>query len=233
MGLTFTNSKISEAVVGEKQMYRSSLTSAGVCDTDTLAAESAANLKDSAAYIATVIKEATRVARKHLQIGERVTIDGLCRLEIAADGSFEHEDDPWNPEKNHLIVNAIPYDAIKLAAKDLVPENTLKPVSIQLLGAQDETTLEQNAVIKGHTLLLQGRQLRITTANDEEGVFVIGDEAEHKLVVTASTAGTIDATVPDEVPAGVYKLEVRGRDGNGRGRMLVSASIGTFEVKED
>ena len=110
--------------------------------------------------------------------------------------------------------------------------NTLKPVTIQLLGAQDETTLEQDAVTKGNRLLCQGKNIRLTAAHADEGLFVVNAAGEHKLNVVDSTAGTIDATVPDSVPAGVYTLEVRGSSGLGKNRMLVTARIANFEIKE-
>ena len=231
--VTFANSKVNETISGESQKYRSHITSAGVFDTGSLAAETADNLKDSAAYVETVLREATNVSKKHLAMGERVTIDGLCRLEIAAEGASPAEDAPWDPAVNRLVVNAIAYDAVKLAAKDIVPENVLKPVQIQLLGSQDATTFEQNAVVKGHTLLCQGKGIRLTAANADEGLYLIAEDGtEHRLAVVSSTQGEIDATVPDEVPAGTYVLEVRGRAGNGTNRMLVSARISGFTVRE-
>ena len=231
--VTFANSKVNETISGESQKYQSHITSAGVFDTGSLAAEVAENLKDSAAYVETVLREATNVSKRHLAIGERVTIDGLCRLEIGAEGAAPSEDTPWDPAVNKLVVNAIAYDGVKFAAKDLVPENVLKPVAIQLLGAQDATTFEQNAVVKGHTLLCQGKGIKLTAANADEGLFLIAEDGtERKLAVTSSTQGEIDATVPDEVPAGTYTLEVRGRAGNGTNRMLVSARISGFTVKE-
>ena len=51
------------------------ITSAGVYDTGSLAAEVVENLKDSAAYVETVLREATDVSKKHLAIGERT--DGI------------------------------------------------------------------------------------------------------------------------------------------------------------
>ena len=232
MGVTFTNNRISDAIAGESQKFQSKITSAGVCDTDTLAAEVAANLKDSAAYIGTVQRELTNAAKRHIALGQRVTIDGLCRLEIAAEGSAPAEDTPWDPERNRLVVNAIPYAEIRDAARGIVPENVLKPVAVQLLGAQDATTLEQNAVTKGNTLLLQGKNVRITAANADEGVFVVKGADAFRLTTVSSTQGTVDCTVPDDVPADTYdRIEVRGRAGNGTNRMLVTASIAGFEIK--
>ena len=229
--VTFANTKCCEAVTGDGK-YQSHVTSAGVCDTDTLAADVAENLKDSGAYIATVLREAGVSARKFLKEGQRVVIDGVCRLEIAAEGSAPSEDTPWNPDENRLVVNAIANAAIRDAAKDIIPENVLKPVAIQLLGAQDQTTLEQNAVVKGNVLLLQGKGVKITAANADEGVFVVKGTDEFKLAVTTSTQGTVDCTVPEDVPADRYdRIEVRGRAGNGTNRMLVTASITGFEIK--
>ena len=64
--VTFANSKVNETISGENQKYRSHITSAGVFDTRPLAAEVAENLKDSAAYVETVLREATNVSKKHL-----------------------------------------------------------------------------------------------------------------------------------------------------------------------
>ena len=229
--VTFTNTKVNGAICDE-QKYQSHVTSSGVCDTEKLAHEIAENLKDSAAYVGSVFGELAKTIKAHLQLGERVTLDGICRLELVPEGAADTEDAPWDPKRNRLVVNAIAYDAVKYAAKDIVPVNTLKPITIQLLGAQDETTLEQDAVTKGNRLLCQGKNIRLTAANADEGLFVVNAAGEHKLDVVDSTAGTIDATVPESVPAGVYTLEVRGRSGLGKNRMLVTARIANFEIKE-
>ena len=127
----------------------------------------------------------------------------------------------------------IPAAEVRDAANDLRPVNVLKPVTVQLLGVQDATTYEQNAVVKGHTGLCQGVGLAGRyQVHEDEGLFVIGaDGAERKLTITDCTQGTIDFTVPDEVPAGTYRLEVRSRAGEGLNRTLVTASIGEFAIK--
>jgi len=230
--LTFTNTKVSDSIAGTTPCWQSHVASTDTVTTDELSEEVAENLKDSAAYIGTILRETTNVSKEHLKNGERVTLDGFVRFELVAEGSASAEDAPWDPATNRLMVNAIAYDAVKASAKDLVPENVLKPVSIQLLGAQDATTFEQNAVVKGHGLLVQGKNVKITAANADEGLYLVNDEGEKKLTVTASTAGTVDATVPNDVAVGVYTLEIRGRSGLGTNRMLVTASLNNFTVKE-
>lgn len=230
--VTFTNSKIDTAIVGERQRYRSSVTSAGVCDTGALAGEVARNLKDNAAYVENVLKECAEVAKRRLTAGERVLLDGLCRLELYADGSAISEDAAWDPTRNRLYAKAIAYDELKNAPSGIVPENTMKPVVVQLLGAQDATTLEQNALVKGDVLLLQGKNIQVTEANEDEGYFLVKDDAEYRLNISQMTAGTADLTLPESVPAAEgYVLEVRGRAGQGTNRMLVKSAIGNFTVK--
>ena len=69
-------------------------------------------------------------------------------------------------------------------------------------------------------------------SSEDEGIFVIAaDGAEKKLVITDCTNVTLDATVPTDVPAGTYRLEVRSRAGEGKERTLVRASIGEFVIK--
>ena len=231
MAVTFTNNRIDSAICAE-QKYQSKVNPAGVVETSDLAAEVAENLKDSASYVEGVLKELNAVAAMKLAQGERVLLDGLCRLELMSEGSFATEDEPWDILRHRIVVRAIPYDAIKSAAKDVVPVNTLSPVTIRLLGAQDAVTLEQNAVTIGNTLLCQGKNINVNAANEEEGLFlVMGDGTFRKLTIIGNTAGTIDATVPAGVAPGTYTLEVRGRAGLGRNRMLVTSSIADFVVK--
>lgn len=230
--VTFTNNRIDGAIVGEDvQRYQSKINPAGVVTTGDLAAEVAENLKETKAYAETVIKEYNSAAAAKLALGNRVLLDGLCRLELYGEGTFDSEDEQWNGAKHRIVVRAIPYDEIKYAALDVVPVNTLSPVSIQLLGAQDQTTLEQNSITLGNVLLLQGKNLQHNASFEDEGVFLVNAEHEYRGTITAATAGTNDVTWPLDMAPGEYTLERRGRAGCGRNRMLVTSKISGFTVK--
>ena len=230
---TFACSQVCDAIAPDKGLWQPHLSSAGVCETGTLIGEVADQTKDNAAFLRGYLSMLTDSVKKHLALGERVTIDGLCRFEIYPEGSLPAVDAPWDPTRNRLVVSCIPYDAVRNAAADIAPENTMKPVTVQLLGSQDATTREQNAVTKGNTLLCQGVGLNCRhQVSADEGLFVVdADGAEHKLTITDCTQGTIDFTVPDDVEAGEYRIEVRSRAGEGRERTLVSAAIGEFVIK--
>ena len=229
----FACSQVSDAIAPNKGLWQPHLSSGGVCETATLIGEVADQTKDNAAFLRGYLSMLTDSVRKHLALGERVTIDGLCRFEIYPEGSLPAVDAPWDPTRNRLVVSCIPYDAVKNAAADIAPENAMKPVTVQLLGAQDATTHEQNAVTKGNVLLCQGVGLNCRyQVSEDEGIFAVdADGAERKLAITDCTNVTLDATIPDDVPAGTYRLEVRSRAGEGRERTLVRASIAEFVIK--
>ena len=232
MELSFNCTKVNEAVSAD-QAYQPHLSSAGVCETGAIAAKVAARTKDDVEVIKSVYAVTATVIRELLAQGMRIVLDGLCRIELEPRGSMEAEDSTWDPARNSIAAVVIPSAEIRNAANGLRPVNVLKTVDVQLLGAQDATTHEQNAVTRGHTLLCQGVGLNCRyQVNEDEGLFVIdADGAERKLTVTDCTNVTLDATVPDDVPAGEYRLEVRSRAGSGKERTLVKASIASFTIK--
>lgn len=230
--LTFKCSKVSEAI-SETKAFQCQLSTGEKASFDELCGKVAAELGIAVATVKSVLSQTNAECAKFLGQGTRVTLDGFVRFEPNGKGSFATEDEQWNPEKHSLIVSVIPYDNIKYAASGLIPENVMKPVAVQLLGAQDATTFAQNEVVKGHTLLCQGKYLNTRQENTDEGLFVVdADGNSHRLTITQSTVDTIDATVPSSVPAGDYRLEVRSRGGESTDRMLVTASIAHLEIKE-
>ena len=233
MELSFNCTKVNEAVSADKSVWQPHLSSVGVCKTDAIAAKVAARTKDDPEVIKSVYAITASEVAKLLAQGLRVVIDGFCRIELEPRGKMDDEDSTWDPAKNSIAAVVIPAAEIRDAANELRPVNVLKPVTVQLLGAQDATTYEQNAVVKGHTGLCQGVGLAGRyQVHEDEGLFAIdADGAEHKLAITDCTQGTIDFTVPDAVPAGTYRLEVRSRAGEGLNRTLVRASISEFAIK--
>lgn len=230
--VTFSNTKIAGALARDGKNWQAHLNPSGQVNASTLAEEVAKSLKDSASYVENLLLESCRKAAKHLAAGERVILNGFGRIELTGEGSFDSEDGSWDPARNAIGLKFHPVAAIRNAIRDTVPENTLKPVSIQLLGLQDAETFEQKAFVAGHTAMGQGKGLAVTAANDDEGVFLLSAEgAEIRCPVTASTAATFDATVPASTPQGVYTLEFRGRAGQGTNRQLVTVRASGVTVR--
>jgi len=231
--LTFTNNKIDGAITtGER--YQSKINTAGTLTTGQLAGEVAKNLKESSTFVEGLLKEITKVTADHLAKGERVLLDGLCHIELTGEGSFATEDAPWDPDEHRIAAKAVPYAAIRNATAALVPTNTLPTVTIQLLGAQDAITKEQNALTVGNTLLCQGKNIQVTAAHADEGFYLVKGTESFKGTLTDNTAGTADVTFPGLTAAEAgegWTLEIRGRAGLGTNRMLVTARIADFTVK--
>ena len=223
MALLFNLTKVSDAITADKQVFQSHLTSGGICDSATLAADVSRVTKESASVIEGLFGCLAEKIKGHLMQGERVVLDGLCRFELYAEGAFPYEDSPWDKTRNRVIVRCIPFDAVKSAAAGIDVENELKPTVVQILGVQDEATLAQNILTLGHTALLQGKGLR--QPKSVRLVSVDDPSVSYPMIVSHSTAGTINAVVPSEMtPTGPYSLEVESNDGKGDDYMPVKAS---------
>ena len=101
---TFACSQVCDAIAPDKGLWQPHLSSAGVCETGTLIGEVADQTKDNAAFLRGYLSMLTDSVKKHLALGERVTIDGLCRFEIYPEGSLPAVDAPWDPTRNRLVV---------------------------------------------------------------------------------------------------------------------------------
>lgn len=221
MALSFNLTKVSDAISGDVRVFQSHLSSAGVCDAETLAADVAAKTKDSVAVVLGTMNCMAEAIGERLMQGERVVWDGVCRFELYAEGSFEYEDSPWDPAKNRIVVRCIPSDAVKAAAAGVDVVNEISPTVVQIYGVQDRETLAENELTQGHTALLQGKGLRQPKAvnlvrTDDPSVVV-------SCTVTHSTAGTLDFTVPADCPPADYRLDVIGNDGKSDDYMPVTA----------
>jgi len=234
--MEFRNTKVSDELVpeGVSQLYQGHVVKSDAVGTDELAARAASRLKMDASVVRNAVAAFAAQIDEAIRNGERPLVDGVFTTRFVINGSFDSEDDAWNASRNSLGLAFVTLDPVKGSVAEIVPTNVLGKVQVQLLGAQDATTYEQNTLTIGHTLLCQGKNLRITAANADEGLFLVKGSTgtEYKATITDNTAGTIDATFASTLPAGDdYTLVVRGRGGNGMNRSLVSARIANFTVK--
>jgi len=234
--MEFKNTEVSAELVpeGVDRLYQGHVAKAEAATTAMLAERTATRLKMDGSVVRNVIAAFAAQITDAVKNGERPVFDNVFSTRFVINGSFDTEDDVWDASRNSVGLAFVTLDPVKGSIADIVPTNVLGKVQVQLLGAQDATTFEQNTLVVGHTLLCQGKNLRLTTANADEGLFLVKGSTgtEYKATVTGNTAGTIDATFAATLPAGDdYTLVVRGRGGNGTNRSLVSARIANFTVK--
>ena len=233
--MEYKNSKVTDEILpeGVTQLYQGHIVHSDAVGNDVLGQRIARRLKIDPAVACNILGAYATEFLDAVEAGERPVMDGVFTTRFTCDGAFDAEDDVWKPGRNAVGLAIVTLDPVKGAAAGIVPTNVLGKVTVQLLGSQDATTREQNAVTKGHALLCQGVGLNCRhQASADEGLFVVdADGAEHRLAITDCTKVTLDATVPDDVPAGTYRLEVRSRAGEGANRSLVTARIANFTVK--
>jgi len=234
--MEFRNTKVSDELVpeGVSQLYQGHVVKSDAVNAEALSQRVAERLKVDVAVVRNILSAFAAQLDDAIRNGERPVFDGVFTTRFVVNGSFDSEDDAWDASRNSLGLAFVTLDPVKGSVAGIVPTNVLGKVQIQLLGAQDATTFEQNTLVVGHTLLCQGKNVKITAANADEGLFLVKGSTgtEYKATVTANTAGTIDATFASTLPAGDdYALVVRGRGGNGVNRSLVSARIANFIVK--
>lgn len=225
--VTFTNTKCNEAVVGTgNQTFQSHIAAANTVGRDELNNKVADKLKMSPALASQVNAATTEVIKEELGDGNRIAWEGLFRCEIVGNGSFATVDEPWDSTKHSLALAIIPYDDVKKSLEGIVPVNEVSPTNVVVSGVQDATTMEQDTYTKGHSLLIQGKNLTIDTTKQLEGVFFRkADGSSIRATVTASTAATIDCTCNETaLVAGEYTLVVKSRNGKGDDYMPVEVT---------
>jgi len=233
--LQFKATKVCDDLLpeGVSQLYQGHIVKSDQVDTSSLAERVATRTRFDLAVVRNIIASFGDEMLAAVRSGERPVVEGLFTTRFVVNGSFTSEDDTWDPARHSVGLAFIVLDPTKSAISEITPLNVLGKVTVRLNGAQDATTLEQNAVTGTNTLLLQGVNIKITAANTDEGVWLMRNGADvEKATVTESTAGTIDCHFAGTAVAGDdYVLQVRGRGGLGTNRSLVSSSISGFTVK--
>src|SRR5574344_3013081 len=92
---TFSCTQVCDSIAPDKGLWQPHLSSAGVCETGTLIGEVAEQTKDNAAFLRGYLSMLTDSVKKHLALGERVTLDGLCGFASERAGGFRAGDGPW------------------------------------------------------------------------------------------------------------------------------------------
>lgn len=99
----------------------------------------------------------------------------------------------------------------------------LKKIGVELLGEKkndayifrviDEATgLHDNTITAGDTISLEGKNIKITTEDDDSGIFFIHDDGTETPVtrrLTNNEPRLLIAHVPAELPPGSYQLQIR------------------------
>ena len=161
-----------------------------------------------------VLKKAIELALT----GKRVETE-MFSTYLTGRGGFMKTSEKWNPAKHslHLVINLKGELKAKLADIEFV--NVSEGIKVALYSVGDEIWAEDGVIAgtAGSTVKIVCDNGKILTGRDDEGVWLLdlADTVVQRLTVTNSTEQTCDATVPETVPAGEYKVMLAARNGEG------------------
>ena len=150
--------------------------------------------------------------------GKRVETE-MFSMYLTGRGGFNGTADRWNPAKHslHLVINLKGELKAKLADIEFV--NVSEGIKVSLYSVGDEIWAEDGVIAgtAGSTVKIVCDNGKVLSGRDDEGVWLLDleDTVVQKLTVTNSTEQTCDATVPETVPAGEYKVMLAARNGEG------------------
>lgn len=161
-----------------------------------------------------VLKKAIELALT----GKRVETE-MFSMYLTGRGGFKGTADRWDPAKHslHLVINL--KGELKAKMADIEFVNVSEGIKVALYSVGDEIWAEDGVIAgtAGSTVKIVCDNGKVLAGRDDEGVWLLDleDTIVQKLTVTNSTEQTCDATVPETVPAGEYKVMLAARNGEG------------------
>ena len=230
--ITFKLDKVSSALT-DKRLYRASVQANGIVGHDELAARLAERTKQDANLWKYFLNTLADEIDGQLLEGNRIKL-GRLLMGFSIRGTFENEDDPFDPVKHRLVTTLRLLDPLKSAIAEAVPENVTSGISCSITSAMDAVTKETSAITGTNRLMLQGRRLGISPDNPDEGVWLVDpktDEIAATATVERSDSQTIDCVFAEPPPPGRYTLVVACRNGARESLAPAVARVKDFTVK--
>lgn len=153
-------------------------------------------------------------------------------------GVFASLDDPWSPDRHHLVIRLNAKGALRSALKGHVPVNVTEGARVSVRSVLDEIHTEDGMIVGVSDVSVQvsGIGLAVDADAMDEGCWLADASTGAILVraaVTDSSDTMLDCTFSQLPPDGEYMFVVASRGGLGTGygvsmgkkKVLVKASI--------
>ena len=166
-----------------------------------------------------------RTILRTLLKGKRVATN-LVIYKLSVKGNFNDSEDQFDPSRHRLAALVSPgpalrrenFKAVQVEKQRNVKRQPSIDIYTNMHNGEDNTTLSPT-----HTARILGAQLRFDPTDDKQGLFLVPQANGTGLLtdptpirveeISRMTSGEIIFRVPDNLPAGDYKLEVRARYG--------------------
>jgi len=134
---------------------------------------------------------------------------------LVIEGEFETVRERMNPNKHQLrIVSAVPPDTQRRARNQARFEfehgDVRRPLIESVCDAGSCTC--DRVITRGGSVTVRGDFLKFDPTDDAQGVFLKKGGAEHRIdEVITNKPKTLIVSIPDDLPAGDYRMYVRAR----------------------
>ena len=184
------------------------------------------------AELLAVIEEYEATITKFVANGDRVNTP-LVNISSSISGIFANTDDHYDSRRHQIKLNVNPGLRLKEAIEDMTTQKVnARQRRPQVTMVEDHMSGTKNdKITPGGMLKISGSLLKYNPEDIEQGVFLMAtDGSETKLgPVIRNKPSTLIITVPDGLPTGNYKLEVRSiirrTTALRRGRLLTALSV--------
>ena len=225
--IVFSLTRVSDAIT-DKTLYRANVQTNGTIGRDELAERLAERTKQDVSLWKYFLDALSEEIGIQLLAGFRINL-GQLTTGFAIKGSFQSEDEPFDPAKHQLIATVRTLDPLRSAMSAVLPENVTLGLTCSVAAVMDAVTKRLSEITGTDRVLIQGQKLGISPDNPDEGVW-LADPKTGDIVATAtverSDSQTIDCVFSEPPEPGVYTLVVACRNG-----MRESLKPATAKVK--
>ena len=211
--ITYSLTPVSTEFTGGPQVFRANVKARETLKVDELAKRIGRKTKQDASLVRYFLQALDEELARQLLAGNRVNL-GQLSTGFAIRGSFTSEDDRFDPKRHSIVATVRALDPLRSALDEVTPDNIMLSLDCAVYSLMDAVTHELNVITGTNEQHIQGVNLGIDLANEDEGVRLLDSEGNVAAVATvsASNAQTINCTFP-AVAAGAYTLEVSCRNG--------------------
>ena len=225
--ITYSLTPVSTEFTGGAQVYRANVKTNGTVELEELAERLAEKTKQDKSLALYFLQAVDEELSKQILAGKRVNL-GQLSTGFAIRGSFNSEDDRFDPKRHTLVATISTLDPLHSALADITPDNIAVGLACSVYSLMDSVTKELNVVTGTNEQHIQGVNLGIDPENEDEGVWLEDAEGARAATATvsASDAQTVTCTFP-AVAQGEYTLVVSCRNGN---RASLAPAVGKIKV---
>jgi hypothetical protein len=146
--------------------------------------------------------------------------DEYIRTRFGISGNFEGEKAPFDPDRHEVLIKLVPKGTVTEVAEDIAVRKLAGGrVGPEIDEVNDWASGTSNDILTpGDVLEVIGNSLKVYDNIEDEGVFLVHQSADGEteaVQIHTNEPKTLTLRIPEELPPGTYRLEVRNTPRNG------------------